>query len=307
MTTESTMPNTGKSSEIRTPHADINDPLEMRIRGIIRDLVESNPFGADAMATARELQKAYFINSLSNLGHPKEIYRDTQELLKRIAILTNSRIVEGMEILDRLPSGKPVFIVLNHFGINKLTTLPPKEIGLEDIEVEEIYPFPMYYAAMQPIADKLAVNLSEAHLILPGQKLTALQEAAGLIVIPEEKDKFNVIKQRTFSVINANPKVSMVIFPEGRTSGKSNNGGPFDTINYFHSGVWGIATELAKDGLVVPILTAYQYWNPANGFEVGVVNMDLPKPDTTVDEQKALAKNSRRIMQQALDLKMGKS
>lgn len=314
MTTESTMSNAAQTNETRTPHADIHDPLEIRIRRIIRELVESNPFGVNAMTTARELQKAYFIKSLSNLDHPEEIYKDTQELLKTIASLTNSRIVEGMEILDKLPIEKPVFVVLNHFGINKLTTLPPKEVGLEQNEVEttsgksveEIYPFPMYYAAMQPVAEKLGVDLSEAHLKLPGQKLTALQEAAGLIVIPEEKGQFDVIKQRTLNLINAHPNVVMVIFPEGETSGKRTEAGPFDTVP-FHKGVWGIATELAKDGLNIPVLTAYQYWNLENGFEIGIVNVDMPKSDTTKGEQEALAENSRRIMQRALNLRMGKS
>jgi hypothetical protein len=277
-------------------------------------LVESNPFGANAMVAARELQKAYFIKSLSNLSHPEEIYQDTQELLKRIASLTNSKIVGGIEILDQLPTGKPVFIVLNHFGINKLTTLPPKEVGLEQDEVkttsgksiEEIYPFPMYYAAIQPVAEKLGLELSEAHLKLPGQKLIALQEAAGLIVIPEERGKFDLIKQRTLDVINAHPKIAMVIFPEGETSGKRTEAGPFDTVP-FHKGIWGIATELAKNGLIVPVLTAYQYWNSESGFEIGAVNIDMPKLDTTKDEQKTLAAESRRKMQQALNLRMSKS
>lgn len=301
--------------ETRTPHADIRDPLEIRIRGIIRDLVESDPFGAGAMAIIRKLQKSYFVWSLHNLDKPEKIYHNTQVLLGAISLATHSKITEGMELLDQLPSGKPVFVVLNHFGINKLTTLQPQELGLQPDEVktingviaEEIYPFPMYYAAMHPIAEKLGVDLSEAHLKLPGQKLTALQKAAGLIVIPEETGQFDVIKQRTFDVINARPNTAMVIFPEGKTSGKSNQGGPFDTIEHFHSGVWGIATELAKDGLTVPVLTAYQYWNPESGFKVGVVNIDTPRPNTTKDEQKELARNSRQKMQQALDLRMGKS
>lgn len=314
MTTESTMSNTGKTNETRTPHASIHDPLEIRIRGIIRDLVESNHFGAKTITTVRELQKAYFIKSLSNLRHPEEVYMDTQELLREIASLTDSKIVEGMEILDRLPTGKPVFIVLNHFGINKLTTLSPTEIGLEQNEVEttsgksieEIYPFPMYYAAMWPVAEKLGIYLSEAHLKLPGKNLTTLQEAAGLIVIPEEKGQFDIIKRRTFNVVKTRQNVAMVIFPEGETSGKRTKAGPFDTVT-FHSGVWGIATELIKEGLTVPVLTAYQYWNPKSGFEVGVVNIDMPKLDTTKDEQKVLAAESRTKMQQALDLRMSKS
>lgn len=315
MTTESTMPNTGKTNETRTPHASIHDPLEIRIRGIIRNLVESNHFGADTMAAVRELQKAYFVKSLSNLGHTEEIYLNTQELLRKISSLTNSKIVDGMEILDRLPTGKPVFIVLNHFGINKLTTLTPAEIGLKQNEVEstsgksieEIYPFPMYYAAIQPITEKLGVDLSEAHLKMPGQKLTALQEAAGLIVIPEETGQFELVKQRTLNVINAHPNTAMAIFPEGETSGKRTEAGPFDTIEKFRSGVWGISTELAKKGLLVPVLTAYQYWNPKNGFEVGVVDLDFPKLDTSKDEQKMLASKSRLKMQQALNLRMNKS
>lgn len=317
MTTESTMPNNGRQPnglETRTPHADIRDPLEIRIRGIIRDLVESSPFGASVMTTIRKLQKSYFVWSLNNLDKPEKIYQNTQVLLGAISLASHSKITEGMELLNRLPKGKPVFVVLNHFGINKLTTLQPQEVGLEQNEVrtmdgvsaEEIYPFPMYYAAIHPVAEKMGVDLSEAHLKMPGQKLTALQEAAGLIVIPEEKGQFDLIKERTLHVISTRPNIAMVIFPEGETSGKRTEAGPFDTIEKFHSGVWGIATELAKNGLIVPVLTAYQYWDPKSGFEVGIVNIDTPKPDTTKDEQKELARNSRQKMQKALDLRMGK-
>jgi len=291
----------------RTPHADIHDPLEMRIRTLIHNEVESTPFGVDVVEKIRQSQKLYFKQALNDLESPEKIYKNTQDVLKDIAITANSRFIEGKDLLDQLPKGKPVFVALNHFGFNKLTTLHPDEIGLTDDEVttmgqkaSEIYPFPVYYAAIQPVAEVLEDNLSEAHLKMPGGKLPMIQKSAGLVVVPEEKGQFSTIVDRTVEVFREHPNSAMVIFPEGKTSGKSNQGSPYDLVP-FHSGVWGIATEIAKTGLIIPVVTAYQYWNPNSGFEVGVIGVDVPRSDMTREEQNDLAENSRQKMQAALN------
>lgn len=299
--------------EGRKPHPSKHDPLEQRIRQLIREHVLSTPLGKESLEKVNDLQIDYFRGALRNLDKPELVYEDTQKLLKELAAVTHSKIVEGEELLDRLPKGKPVFAVLNHFSAYKLTTIEPQTIGLSEKEMniengeytEEIYPFPIFYAPLEPVAERLGDNLSDAHLAMPGQHLKRVQAAAGLIVVPEERRQFQLIKQRTADVIAAHPNSLMVIFPEGETSGKRNEGTPFDTVG-FHSGVWGITTELAKEGMVVPIITAYQYWNPKSGFEVGIVDLWTPSPETTREEQDQQAETSREKMQKALDVRMGR-
>lgn len=296
---------------IRTPHADISDPLEVRIRNVINGIVQSTNFGANSLSLVRSIQKKYLTEALNNLNQESKIYKYTQDVLDQISRATNSTLVEGKELLANITKGSPVFAAVNHFGINKLTTLTPEEIGLQEGElktsngkpVKEIYPFTMYYAALKPIAQILDVNMSEAHLVLPGNKLSKLQEEAGLIVIPQEKGEFRLITERTNDLIKKHPNSLMVIFPEGETSGKRNQSHPYDLLP-FHAGLWGIATELAKNELVVPIITAYQYWNPEKGFEIGVVNVDIPNPNDSREEIKTKANVSQEKMQLALNRKL---
>lgn len=303
--------NSKMSEYNRTPHPDISDPLEVRIRDVIKTIVYSTDFGINSLNQVKLIQKDYFTKALKNSDREGNIYADTQSVLERIAEVTNSKLVEGKDLLSNLPKGEPVFVAVNHFGINKLTTLTPDEIGLKtgDFQtsngkpVKEIYPFTMYYAALEPVAKILNIGMSEAHLILPSKRLARLQEEAGLIVIPENKGEFQLITERTRALVNKHPNSLIIVFPEGETSGKRNQSHPYDLLP-FHAGLWGIATELARDGLIIPVITAYQYWNPKTGFEVGVIAIDIPKSSDGREDIRNKAKIAHDKMQEALNRKL---
>jgi hypothetical protein len=294
-------------AEERKLHPSQNDPLEQRIRKLIREHVYSSNLGRESFTQVNNLQIDYFQTSLSQLDDPTKIYQSTQKLVQEIAKTTRSHIVEGEEILERVPKRKPVFVAVNHFSGYKLISIPPQKVGLTETEMaetgkgttEEIYPFPVFYAPLSPVAKQLECDLIDAHLEMPGKHLRQLQEAAGLLVVPAERGQFQLIEQRTKDLFIKRPNSLMVLFPEGETSGKRNNGGPFDTVG-FHSGLWRIATDLAKEDLIIPIITAYQYWSPNFGFEIGIVDVTIPDPSLEKDPEQ-LALVSRGKMQAALD------
>lgn len=292
---------TAMRNEGRNPHPRRGDPLENRIRGLIRDQAYSTELGRRVFSETKKLQVAYFKDSLANISNPDVIHEKTQTLLHDLAKATNAHIVEGQDVLETLPKGKPLFTETNHYSGYKLTAIEQAELGVNYPEIDEIFPFPLFYAPMIPMADALEDYLYDAHLELPGE-LRRVQEGAGLLVVPEDDGSFIAIKKETGKLISRHPNSLIVIFPEGGTSGKRNNGGPFD-MDKFHGGSFAIAESLGIS--VVPV---YQYFNPKSGFEIGILD---PVDFTGVPETKdldarktyfsELAENTRVKMQHHLN------
>ncbi len=292
-----TVVETGMEHKGRNPHPKKDDPLEQRIRRLIADEVYSTTLGSQMFAQVHSLQLDYFKNCLENLDDPNYIHDSTQDLLKRLVEVTNSKIVDGEDNLSFLKRRHPTFALVNHFSAYKLVTIQDKELELDVPESPEIYPFPIFFSSLVPVAQKLEDELYDAHLEIPGSILQ-IQEAAGLLVIPKNNDVFTDIRKRTRQLISQHPNSLIVIFPEGGTSGKRNMGGPYD-LDRFHRGSLAIAQEL--DIQVIPIC---QYFNPNSGFELGIlppVRLDNSPSVEDRDARKeyfaSVAENTRQQMQ----------
>lgn len=293
--------NTVMKNEGRNPHPRRGDPLEERIRSLISSQAYSTEAGRQIFEDARKLQLNYFKNSLLNVSNPNLIHEKTQKLLHDIAKTTGAHIVEGEDILKTLPKGRPIFTETNHYSGYKLTAIRQSELGVNYPEVDEIFPFPFFYAPIVPVADALGDYLYDAHLELPGE-LKRIQEGAGLLIVPEDDGSFTGIKKETEKMISRHPNSLIVIFPEGGTSGKRNMGGPYD-MDHFHGGSFAIA-----EALDMPVVPVYQYFNPDSGFEIGILEpVDFSNVPKTGDLnlRKAyfseLAEATRARMQQHLD------
>src|SRR5581483_6597697 len=253
-------------TEERTPHPRKNDPLEQRIRKLIEEQACSTEKGKQMFSKVNSLQVEYFKKALASLGNPDQIHEDTQKLLKDLAEATNSKIVDGKENLAGVPKESPVMVVSNHYGGFKLVMIPQNVLGIDvgQEKIDDVPPFPIYYAGIKPVADELGDELYDAHLELPGP-LLKIQEAAGLLVIPENEGIYEETKKRTQELFSKRPNSMLVVFSEAGTSGKRNMGGPYDLDN-LHGGAFSIAQELN-----VPILPVCQYFNPESGFEIGIL------------------------------------
>lgn len=280
----------------RPPHPFRNDPLEQRIRGLIRDNVCSTVKGREMFAKVNDLQIDYFRDAIGNIGKPGVTHDRTQELLKELSQVTNSRIVQGAENLDSLPKKSPVFAMVNHFSGYKLVAIEQGTLGVDSPDIDQIYPFPIFYSSLVPVAEALEDNLYDAHLELPAP-LLKVQEEAGLLVVPPGEGQFKTVVERTEDHLKEHPNSLLVLFPEGESSGKRNNGGPYDMVG-FHAGSFIIA---AKKG--IPVVPIAQYFNPNSGFELAIFpsfKLD-PNGDRAYFEQ--MAANTRQEMQAWLDTK----
>lgn len=239
------------------------DPQELRIRSELEELV-STPWAKEFVEKMKKEQEDFFDFSFSNLQNPQEIFRKHRELLAKLNGISNARIVEGQEHLDKLRGEKGVIVVSNHFGIAKLTRIDNSE-GRYSIPIEVFEPFPSRYASLFLVSEKLGGNLYETAIELPGA-LNEIQKACGTLTIPPVGEKRSkTLLKKVEKLVGKDSGAVMVMYPEGGTTGKRNNGGPYD-LDEFHSGAFVISAKTKT-----PILPVCQIFNPEKGFEVKIL------------------------------------
>ncbi len=268
---------------------DPNDPKEQAIVTSIRDEFLTTDWARQAFDKIKDLELDHLRDSLAHLGDNNHIYESTQKVLADIAEVSQSRIVTGIENLQGLEKGKPVLLLTNHLGSYKLISLTQdqqREMGLNDPIVRVYYPFPAYFAAMQPIARELGNDLFEASFEYPGQ-IEGIYRATDSIEVPppnqvlengERKSRTETLIDATRVLIGKHPNAVITSFPEGGTSGKRNGKGPY-ALEPYHTGSFVIAAKLG-----LPILPVAQYFNPNGGFELAVYPPIRLGPDAAPEQ-----------------------
>lgn len=281
--------NNGDNSDIlaRLPRA--TDTNEVRITKTISDELLRSDWARSYFDNAKRAQIDFFKFSLSNLDNPRLVYSKTQELLKRLAQMGRVEIASGEENLNHLPSGQPFIIATNHLGDYKLSAIHPSELGLT-LETDQIHPFPMYYAPYSLIAERQGVDVSAAHIKLL-EPLNKIEEASGLVTIVVKEDGLPRLEKATNGVFDKHHNTALVVFPEGGTTGKRNGGGPYD-LERFHAGAFVIAGHLG-----LPLLPVAKYFDPNEGYKLGVLPAIHLEKDGTYDDYRNLAESVQRDMQ----------
>lgn len=268
------------------------DADEVRITRLLENELTQKDWAKKYFEEAKKLQLDFFKSALQNKG---DTHKNNQDLLRKLAEISNSRIVSGTENLNDLTA--PAMIVTNHLGDYKLSSIKPEELGLK-MGTDQIHPFPMYYSPYAPIAEKLDAQISAAHVKLP-EPLDAIEEACDLvtIVIKEKGKTTEKLEEDTKSLFERKPKTVLVVFPEGGTTGKRNGGGPYD-LEEFRAGAFVIAAHLG-----VPIIPAAKYFNPNSGYELGVLPYFKLENDQPYEYYKGKALNTQKDLQSWLDTK----
>lgn len=274
-------------------HPSQRDPLEVRIVNLIEKELLSTPWANEAFLKAKGITVDYFKDSIANLSDVKKIHDGTQKVLKDLANTFKARIVSGEENLNDYPKGKAGFIIANHLGSYKPLGIRPEELGL-DLPVDVIHPFVMFYQALSPVADKVGGKLYEAAYPYE-EPIRTIQRDAGSLLIPSGKGVFEQVMQESERVTQAHPDGLFTIFPEGGTSGKRNNGGPY-ALEHFHAGPFVVAAKLG-----LSILPVVQYFNPEKGFELGVFKPFSLDSNATHGEFKKVAAQNQQQMQEWLN------
>lgn len=238
------------------------DPEEVRIVDRIREELLATSWSKVFFNSARQLQIDFFKFALSNLQNPELIHSKNQELLAQLAELGKSKIISGGENLEEVVR-MPFFIVSNHLGDYKLTTIRPEELGLK-LPIDQIHPFPIYYASYQPIAQKFSAQLYDAHVELT-EPLVDIEKACGLItIVINQGGGLARLESDTQELFEKHSNSILVVFPEGGTSGKRNGEGPYD-LEEFHTGAFVIAGHLG-----VPVLPVAKFFDPEEGYKLGI-------------------------------------
>lgn len=279
-----------------------DDPKEIAIRDKIRSSVLQEPWARDAFARIGELQKKYLEDMAAHVDDASFVHEKTQEVLREISQLTRSRIEEGGELLETLPKGSPVLIATNHFGAYKLTGLKPREdLGVDIPDYDAMYPYPMYFAALSPVAEKLGNTLyyaSEDFPLVFGE----IHSKAGFIHVPPATievsgGRTSYLIGETRGLFERRPHAAVVNFPEGGTSGKYSGSGPYD-LGPFKTGAYVIAGAL--DVHVIPVA---QYFDPKEGFRLKVFQPIVPPHRAPKEEYEGIAQKDRDEMQTWLNQK----
>lgn len=295
MSAEEPHTNGRHTSEVIAMKTRGDDPREVEITRKVRESVLASEWAREVSEKARAMLEAYTRETISRSEDEAFIQQRTQEVLAELALTLKSQIVEGEELLDNLPHGRPVLIVSNHFGAYKLWALNPADLGVRIEGYDYMAPFPGYFAALFPVARRLKDRLSYASNEFPGV-FGEVHKAAGFIHLPPsvQGGRTEYLENQTKAKIEEFPDSAFVIFPEGTTSGKPTGKGPYD-LNPFKTGAYLIASRLG-----IPIVPAAQYFDPNQGFRIKVFPPFIPKM-TDKAGYEAYAKADHDAMQEWLD------
>lgn len=285
----------------KKPHED--DPKDMRIRNIIAERFLQEEWAKETFDNIRGEQIDYLRDVTLNVDNPEYVDQATQNILRNISEELHSTIEEGQEHLDDLPKGRPSMLITNHLGAYKLCGINPQnELG-DDIDVyngyDFMYPYPMYFASLYPVAEKIEGHLAYTSDDFPGV-FGKIHSEAGFIHVPPaalvQGGRTELLKNQTERLLNERLNTALVNFPEGGTSGKYNEAGPYDLLE-FKTGGYVIAAELGMT--IIPIA---QYFDPKQGMRLKVFKPFVPTPGSRESYQ-AMAEENHAQIQDWLKLK----
>lgn len=286
----------------KKPHAD--DPKDIRIRKLIEDNFLQEEWARQAFGNIRGEQIDYMKDTVVHADDPEYVDTKTQEILKSISAELHSTIEEGQEYLEQLPKGKPVLIMTNHLGTYKLAGINPQtELGEHAAKIDQynfMYPYPLYFAALSPVAEAIGDKLSYSSDDFPGV-FGKIHTEAGFIHVPPASlvtsGRTEALIRQTAEVVRRRPNTAVVNFPEGGTSGKYNDAGPYDLLD-FKTGGYVVAA-----GVDMSVVTVAQFFDPRQGMRLKVFEPLTIPPTTTREHYHELAAEAQQEMQAWLTYK----
>lgn len=269
----------------------IDDPKEIAIITKLQDEVLSTQIAKKTFKKLHSFQQDFFTNAFENLDKPDHIMDEYIKLLEKLNNESSTQIVYGKEELTQLKKIN-IIIVTNHLGAIKLIPISNKDRTL-DVNMDKFEPFPLRHAPLKKITDELGATLVETAVKLP-RKLLDIQKACGVITVATlGVGKTETLIQDTQKKFLDSP-TAIVMYPEGGTSGKRSEGGPYN-LDPFHSGAFVVAQRTG-----VPIVPICQYFDPESGYKLSIL-----EPFTVTQKDlgniKDLARDMEQKMQNELD------
>lgn len=269
----------------------INDPFEIEIRKKL-EAYYSSETSRSVISTLRDEQRKFFSFAFDNIESPDKVRKKYKDLLGKLTLIGNAKILSGVDRLQGL-EGKHYIIITNHLGIAKLTRISNHD-RVFPVDLDEFEAFPSRHASLMPIADKLDANLYETATELPG-KLLDIQKACEVLTIPPSgSGRTEILIKEVSSIRQRGSKSLIVMYPEGGTSGKKNQAGPYD-LDGFHRGSFVVAMKAGVD-----ILPVCQYFNPKGSFDLHILDL-IPHQEIGLENLPNVMDRAKASMQEKLE------
>jgi hypothetical protein len=276
------------------PNTDVFADPDQRIRLLLQDTLASTPWATDMFAQASAYQKDFF----SYVAHPDTTAEAASqaygELLGGLADMTNVQIKYGHENVECLRDSSAVIVASNHLGIGQVGSVNNRDRTF-DFPGEEIEAFPLGmlpgYVISRILAEKIQMDIRKEEIgdlgmirrKLPGIFVSDSPQGGGTDILVSDINRACALERQT----------TFQLFPEGRTSGWANNGGPND-LDAFKAGTFVIG---CKTG--IPILPVCQYFDPHRGLDLlALPPMRLGEED--LENVHFIKDATRHVMQLAL-------
>ena len=165
-------------------------------------------------------------------------------------------------------------------------------MGVDIPGYDFMYPSPMYFAGLKPVAKTIGDNLSYVSDDFPGI-FGQIHRKAGFIHVPppniQSTNRTEALLEQTREAINKRTNIGIVNYPEGGTSGKYSGLGPYD-LDPFKTGGYVIASKLGV--YVIPVA---QYFNPEKGLQLKVFQPYIPSISDKEGYEKYAVKDKNQM------------
>jgi len=204
-----------------------------------------------------------FFNYVARPGTTTEAANQAYEaLLDDLADMTNAQITYGHEHVEQLKGSQAVIVASNHLGIGQVGGVDNRDRTF-DFPGDEIEAFPLGmlpgYVVSRLLMGKIQMDIRKEEI---GDLGLIRRKLLGIFVSDSPGGGGTNALISDINHTCAQDQQTFLLFPEGRTSGWANNGGPYD-LDAFKAGTFVIG---CKTG--IPILPVCQYFDPQRGLDL---------------------------------------
>ena len=275
---------------------------EQLIAGKMHDLAAHVPIGN--LECIKRIQLNFLCNSL--IGEKPSLQANfVDTCLDICSVMECNYIIEHS--LNLLNEQKAIIAIANHFGVNKLTKITEEEIRNciqskvcsgsthDDLTLTNDDPFIFLFSSAVGFMNSV-INNNESHFSIVSmeyvQPFSKLVRLTGGIVVPEKSPrKYENIREEAKAIIESSIEEGktpiFIIFPEGGTSGKRNEGSPY-SLTEFKNGYSRLSFDLNIP--VIRLITYFDQFSKLTVRSLGVIKCNLHH----------MPKNDRGLMQMEL-------
>lgn len=266
---------------------------EVRIRDALHANLASTPWAREMFACASETQKDFFRYAADPQTDSIQANSAYEALLHQLSAMMNVQVRQGQEHISALQDTPSIIVASNHLGIGGVGAVDNYD-GSFDFPKVEIEAFPL---GMMPGFSVAQLHQAQQVDIRKEEKgdIGAIHRKLNGICIsgPQGQGSLTSLIDEINGVRKANKRNVFLLFPEGRTSGWANNGGPYD-LDAFRAGTFVIS---CKTGM--PILPVCQYFDPKRGLDL-LVLPPVQLSEADLPNIRNIQATARQAMQEAL-------